>query len=81
MGLADGLPECKDALPERTPARGERHRIRPLTWIVSVALVPVLLYDVWQTVQDVKHRHAAGAYAIASNLYSPARVQPHQGSD
>jgi hypothetical protein len=47
------------------PARRERRRIRPLTWIVAVALTPVLIYDVWQTVQDVKHRHEVRGYVIA----------------
>ena len=40
------------------PARPKHRAVQPLTWIVAVALMPVLLYDVWQTVQDVKHHHA-----------------------
>lgn len=76
MCLADGLPELDDARGARIPPRRQRGRIRPLTWIVTIALTPVLLYDVWQTVQDVKHRHAPGAYEIAANLDSPAAARP-----
>lgn len=76
MRLADGLSEIDD-VPERVPPRRQRRRIRPLTWIVSVALTPLLLYDVWQTVQDVKHRHAAGGYATAVNLSPSAVGRPH----
>jgi len=36
----------------------------------------VLLYDVWQTVQDVKQHHVARAYAAAVNLGSPASARP-----
>lgn len=76
MCLADGLSKIDDVLPERVPPRRQRHRIQPLTWIVAVALTPVLLYDVWQTVRDVKHRHSAGGYATAVNLSSSAG-RPH----
>jgi hypothetical protein len=77
MCLADGLQERDEAPAERAPARRERRGIRPLTWIVSVALTPVLLYDVWQTVQDVKHGRAAGGYATAVNLSSSAAGRTH----
>lgn len=70
MYLADGIPELDDTLPERFPAPRARSRIQPLTWIVSAALMPVLLYDVWQTVQDVKQHHVTRAY-VALNLGSP----------
>ena len=76
MCRADGLAELDHALPERVPARRARPRIQPLTWIVSVALTPVLLYDVWQTVQDVRQHHVARAYAAAVNLGSPASARP-----
>jgi hypothetical protein len=66
MCLADGLPERHAVLPEPTPGRRARRRIQPLTWIVTVALMPVLLYDVWHTVQDVKQHHAARAYGVDS---------------
>lgn len=81
MCLADGLPELDDALRAPIPPRRQRRRIQPLTWVVTVALTPVLLYDVWQTVQDVKHRHAPGAYDIAANLDSPATARPRGLSD
>jgi hypothetical protein len=71
MCLADGLPKGDNALCARVPARRERRRIQPLTWIVAVAVTPVLLYDVWQTVQDVKQHHAARGNYIAINLGSP----------
>jgi hypothetical protein len=76
MCLADGLPELDDTLPARLPARRARRRIQPLTWIFTVALMPVLLYDVWQTVQDVKQHHVAHAYDAAMNLASRASAGP-----
>ena len=81
MCLADGLPELDDARRERVPARRPRPRIQPLTWIVAVALAPVLLYDVWQTVQDVKQHHVARAYAAAVNLGLPASARPDRLPD
>jgi hypothetical protein len=71
MCLADGIPKLDDTLPGRFPARRARRRIQPLTWAVGAALMPVLLYDVWQTMQDVKQRHAARSY-VALNPGSAA---------
>ena len=76
MRLADGLPELDHAPRERVPARRARPRIQPLTWIVTVALTPVLLYDVWQTVQDVKQHHVARAYDAAANWGSRTGARP-----
>jgi hypothetical protein len=67
MCLADELPERYVALPEPAAARPRRRTVQPLTWIVSVALMPVLLYDVWQTAHDVIHRHAAAATQTTVN--------------
>jgi hypothetical protein len=72
MCLANELPERYVALPEQVPARPRRRTVQPLTWIVSAALVPVLLYDVWQTARDVNHRHAAAATHTTVNLSSTA---------
>ena len=77
MCLADGLPEREDVLPRWVvQVRRPRRRIQPVTWIVTIALMPVLLYDVWQTVQDVKQHHAARAYDIAGNLGSRDSARP-----
>ena len=81
MCLADGLSEIDGLLPGRVAPRRQRRRVQPLTWIVTIALTPVLLYDVWQTVQDVKHRHAAVGYATAVNLSSSALGRLHSLSD
>lgn len=70
MCRANELPERYVALPEQIPARPRRRTVQPLTWIVSVALAPVLLYDVWQTAHDVSHRHAVAAAGTAVNLSS-----------
>jgi hypothetical protein len=76
MCLADGLPDLDATLPERLAARRARRRIQPLTWIFTVALLPVLLYDVWQTVQDVKQHRVARAYDAAMNLGARASARP-----
>ena len=81
MFLVDELPEGEDELSgqapsEQAPARPQRHKVHPLTWVAAAALMPVLVYDVWQTLQDVKHRHHAYAsHAYASPMSPPAAVQ------
>jgi hypothetical protein len=37
--------------------RARRRRVHPLTWATLAAVMPLLGWDVWQTLQDVKHRH------------------------
>lgn len=75
MCLANELPERSVALPQRVLARPLRRMVQPLTWIVSAALVPVLLYDVWQTVQDVNQRHAAAVAHTTVSLSSTAAAR------
>ena len=81
MCLANQSPERHGMHRHQVPARPKRRTVRPLTWITTVALMPVLLYDVWQTVQDVKHHHAGGATDTTANLSSPAAVRSHRLSD
>jgi hypothetical protein len=38
--------------------------------------MPVLIYDVWQTVHDVKRRQDIRAYALAMNLSPPPAERP-----
>jgi hypothetical protein len=59
MSLSDELPERGHALYEQMPKGSQRSRVHPLTWAALVAMVPLLSWDVWQTMQDVKHRHQA----------------------
>ena len=54
----------------------ERRRVQPLTWIVAAALMPVVVYDVWQTLHDVRQRQQIRAYALAANLGPPAAERP-----
>lgn len=81
MCLANQSPERHGTHLNQLPARPKHRTVQPLTWIVTVALMPVLLYDVWQTVQDVKHHHAGGATDTAANLSSPAAARSHRLSD
>ena len=81
MCRVHGLAEFEDALRERTPARRQPRRIQPLTWIVTAALMPVLLYDGWQTVRDVKQHHLARTRYVAVNLGSPRAARPDRNSD
>lgn len=53
-----------------------RRRVQPLTWIVTAALMPVLIYDAWATVLEVKHRQDARAHALAVNLSPPPAERP-----
>jgi hypothetical protein len=59
MSLSDELAEREDGLYEQVPKGSQRSRVHPLTWAALVAMVPLLSWDVWQTMQDVKHRHQA----------------------
>ena len=59
MFLSDKLPEREDALSGQVPKGSQRSRVHPLTWAALVAMLPLLSWDVWQTMQDVKHRHQA----------------------
>jgi hypothetical protein len=57
--LTDQLREDEPVYSELASARRLRLRVHPLTWIGLVAAMPLLGWDVWQTLQDVKHRHEA----------------------
>ena len=59
MSLSDELPEREDAFCEQVSKGSQRSRVHPLTWAALVAMLPFLSWDVWQTMQDVKHRHQA----------------------
>ena len=75
MFLSDESPEREGGLTEPAPVRSQRRKVQPLTWIFAAALMPVLVYDVWQTVQDVRHRHQT----YTASVHSPAltRLQSH----
>ncbi len=75
MFLIDELPQGESVLSERAPARPQRRKVHPLTWIVAAALAPVLAWDVWQTLQDVKQRHQA--YASPMSPSAAARLRGH----
>jgi hypothetical protein len=59
MFLSEELPEREDASCEQVPKGPQPSRVHPLTWAALVAMLPLLSWDVWQTMQDVKHRHQA----------------------
>jgi hypothetical protein len=81
--LDDELPDREHPLSGHGshPLQRRQPRVRPLTWIVTAALIPVLIYDVWQTVQDVKHHHEIRAYALTANLSPPAAERPRTPFD
>ena len=78
--LDDELPDREHPLSGQ-PLPRRRRRVRPLTWIVTAALIPVLIYDVWQTVHDIKHHHEVRAYALATNLSPAAAKRPRTPFD
>lgn len=75
MFLIGELPEGEDVLLTRAPARPQRSKVHPLTWIAAAALMPVLAYDVWQTLQDVRHRHQAYPTAASVSPSAAARLR------
>jgi hypothetical protein len=75
MFLTDKLNERDNVVSEPTAARPRRRKVHPLTWIVAALLTPVLLWDVWQTVQDVKHRHQTYVATRTVNPLGLARLQ------
>jgi hypothetical protein len=52
-----------------TPVPRTRHRIHPLTWVVAAALMPVLCWDAWQSLQEAKQRvHTHAGAQIESGV-------------
>ncbi len=59
--------------PALQAAPSRRHKMHPVTWVVTVIAVAVLGWDSWQTVRDVRQSRAQHhPYAAAS-----ARVCGH----
>ena len=48
-------------------------KVHPITWIVSAALMPVLVWDVWQTMHDINARHHSASPLSAAATVVPAR--------
>ena len=44
--------------PALQPAPSHRHKMHPVTWVVTAIGVAVLGWDSWQTVQDVRQSRA-----------------------
>jgi hypothetical protein len=61
---------------ELDPASRRRHKVHPLTWVAAAALMPLLAWDVWRTLQDVKQRHQPYA-SVTSPAVSAARPGDH----
>jgi len=68
MGAAEGgemslvtYPGCGNDAWERaaTTRSKQARKIHPLTWIVAAALLPVLVWDVRQTLTEMKLHHAS----------------------
>jgi hypothetical protein len=55
MGLLT-YPECGEDLSETAATARPKpsRKIHPITWIVAAALIPVLVWDVRQTVRESK---------------------------
>jgi hypothetical protein len=71
MGLLT-YPECGNDVSERAAtARPERSRkIHPITWIVAAALIPILVWDVRQTVRESKSHSTS---SVAFRLHPDTR--------
>jgi len=55
--------------------RAQRRRVHPLTWATLVAVMPLLGWDVWQTLQDVKHRREASQVRSLTTERLPTAFQ------
>jgi hypothetical protein len=44
--------------PALQAAPSRRHKMHPVTWVVTAIAVAVLSWDSWQTVRDVRHSRA-----------------------
>ena len=44
------------AFPEIAPRPAAPRRVHPLTWIVAAALIPVLCWDAWRSLEEAKLR-------------------------
>jgi hypothetical protein len=52
--------ECGNEVSERAAAArpNQSRKIHPVTWIAAAALLPILVWDVQQSVKEVRLHHA-----------------------
>jgi hypothetical protein len=72
MFVNEEYPEGGNMPSEPAAARPGRRRVHPITWVAAAALIPLLGWDVWQTLQDIKHRQA---YASLARPPAAARLR------
>ena len=60
MGLLT-YPECGNDVSERAATARPKppRKVHPITWIVAAALIPILVWDVRQTVRESKSHSAS----------------------
>jgi len=61
---------------EPAPAR---HRTHPLTWIVAAALLPLLCWDAWQSLQEAKLRLRTRSAPISQVERTAGLLEAHNG--
>jgi hypothetical protein len=49
-------PPGAAAFPELAPRTAAPRRVHPLTWVVAAALIPVLCWDAWRSLEEAKQR-------------------------
>jgi len=59
---------------EAAPAR---HRTHPLTWIVTAALLPLLCWDAWQSLQEAKTRSRTHSAPISQVDKTSGLLEAH----
>ena len=65
-------PEAETVLQDSAVATPPRRRIHPLTWAAFAAVMPFLGWDVWQTLQDLKHRQPAAQMTPSPHRFPAA---------
>jgi len=65
-------PDCGSEVCENAaPARPERARkIHPITWVVVAAMIPLLVWDAWESLGPARH-HATSSESAGAFHYQP----------
>ena len=69
--------DAQDIASEPAPAR---HKIHPLTWIVAAALLPLLCWDAWESMQEAKLRSMTRSHPISQVDQTAGLLDARQSS-
>ncbi len=72
LGPSGSAPQATTS--EAAPAR---HRTHPVTWIVAAALLPLLCWDAWESMQEAKLRSRTRSAPISQVDQTGGLLEAH----